>query len=60
MKNKLFLKKGTEESIFKGQHLKWQGVDKIDELGDFSADEVVAIYDFENKIIAVGALAIGS
>lgn len=40
--------------------MKWQGVDHIDELGNFSADEVVAIYDSQMKIFAVGALAIGS
>lgn len=42
------MKKGVEDFIKKGAHLMWPGVDRLDELGDFSADEVVAIYTSEN------------
>lgn len=37
----------------------WPGVDKINELDDFMADEVVSIYTSEGKLFAIGALAIG-
>lgn len=60
LKNKLFLKPGVQEFISKGAHLMWPGVDKVEELKDFNADEVVAIYDSNGKIFAIGALAIGS
>lgn len=38
----------------------WPGVDRTQEMEQFMADEITALYTSDNSLFAIGALAVGS
>ena len=52
----LYINEGVEEFIFNGANLMWPGVRDLSRLGNFKKDDIVAIKNSKNEVIAVGAL----
>jgi translation initiation factor 2D len=52
----LTLNEGVESYIFNGANLMWPGVRDLSGLGSFKKDQVVAIKNSKEEVIAVGAM----
>jgi hypothetical protein len=47
----------VEKFALKGSPIDWKGVQKVDILRDFKADDVVGISDSQGGLLAIGAVA---
>lgn len=60
LKVSLILKEGADGTLIKTGQLKYNAIDNLDEVEEFSADDVVSIKKANGEIFGIGALAIGS
>lgn len=60
LKISLILKDGTDSNLGKTGQLTWNNVQNLDQLDNFSADDVISIVKSNAEIFAIGALAIGA
>lgn len=52
----LILNEGVETFIFNGANLMWPGVRDLEGVGNFKKDDVVALKNSKNEIVAIGAM----
>lgn len=52
----LYINEGVESYIYNGANLMWPGVRDLSRLGNFKKDDIVAIKNSKNEVVAIGAM----